>query len=123
MTDKKQLDYSYDYLADALFIYVVGSSDYEEAIEINNNTYLSLDEDSYPVALEILDASKVLHVKKFNLKNIKSINLKTCINNKEIIVDCVLEVPIHNKNQIKSTNSVIVNDMNLPNITAELATA
>ena len=123
MTDKKQLDYSYDYLADSLFIYVVGSSDYEEAIEINNNTYLSLDEDSYPVALEILDASKVLHVKKFNLKNIKSINLKTCINNKEIIVDCVLEVPIHNKNQIKSTNSVIVNNMNLPNITAEIATA
>jgi hypothetical protein len=46
-----------------------------------------------------------------------------CINNKKIMVDCVLEVPTHNKNQIKSTNSVIVNDMDLPSITAELATA
>lgn len=120
---KKQLDYRYDSLADALFIYVVDSSDYEEAIEIASNTYLSLDEDNYPVALEILDASKVLDVQKFNLKNIKRINLKMCINDEKIIVDCVLEVPVHNKNQIKSTNSVIVNDLDLPSITAELATA
>lgn len=123
MTLKKKLDYKYDALADALLIYAADSSDYEEAIEINPNTYLSLDEDSYPAALEILDASKVLDVQKFNLKNIKSINLKICINNKKIMNDCVLEIPVHNKNQIKSTNPVIVNDMDLPDITAELATA
>ena len=120
---KKQLDYRHDSLADALFIYVVNSTDYEEAIEITPNTYLSLDENYYLVAIEILDASKVLDVQKFNLKNIKSINLKMCFNNEKIVVDCILEVPVHNKNLIKSTNSVIGNDLQLPSITADLATA
>lgn len=74
----KKIDYNYDVLAGALSIFVGNSSDYEEAIELDSNTFLAIDENNYPNALEILDASSVLNTKKFSLKRIKSINLKIC---------------------------------------------
>jgi hypothetical protein len=37
---KLNVDYEYDGLADALSIYVIDSKDYEEAVELNYDTYL-----------------------------------------------------------------------------------
>jgi len=117
----QKLKYKYDTLADALSIYVVDGSRFEEAIELDSNIFLVIGEDNYPTALEILDASKVLDVKKYSLKRINSIHLKMCIDNDKIIVECIFNFPIHSGEKIKSTNSTIINDMNLPNIETELA--
>jgi len=117
----QKLNYRYDDLADALFIYVIDGPDYEEAIELDSNIFLVVGDDNYPTALEILDASKVLDVQKFSLKRINRIHLKMCISNDKIIVECILNLLIHSGEEIKSTNSTIVNDMGLPTLEAELA--
>lgn len=63
----------------------------------------------------------MLDVNKFSLKRINSITLKICISEDRIVVDCILNLPIHSGEEVKSTNSTVVNDMNLPTLEAELA--
>ena len=119
----QELNYRYDALADVLYIYVIDSSDAEEAIELNPNMYLTIDEKDTPSAVELLDASKVLETTKFSLKRIQKIHLKIFIDKNNISVYCSLRVPVHNNELLKSTSYTIVNDFNLPDIEAKLAMA
>ncbi|MGL6298579.1 MAG: DUF2283 domain-containing protein [Methanobacteriaceae archaeon] len=116
------LNYNYDALADVLYMYLVDNLNHEEGVELDNNTFLTLDKNGAPVALEILDASKVLSIpNKLSLKRIKSINLDIKITKDFITVYCILNVPIHSSENIKSSKSVIANVMGLPVINTELA--
>ena len=117
----QKLNYNYDALADVLYIYVVNFSEGEEAIELNPNMYLTIDEETIPSAIEILDASKILETTKFSLKRIQEIHLKISINKNEISVNCSLKIPVHNNELLKSTNDTIINDLNLPELEAKLA--
>ncbi|MCL2114840.1 MAG: DUF2283 domain-containing protein [Methanobrevibacter sp.] len=116
----QKLNYNYDALADVLYIYVVNFSEGEEAIELNPNMYLTIDEEAIPSAIEILDASKILETTKFSLKRIQKIHLKISINKNDIRVNCSLKIPVHNNELLKSTNDTIINDLNLPELEAKL---
>ena len=120
MQFNQELNYRYDEIADALYIYII-NSDAEEAIELNPNMYLIIDEKASPSAIELLDASKILEATKFSLKRIQKIHLKISINKNKISIQCSLKIPIHNNETLKSTSYTSINDLNLPELEAKLA--
>lgn len=118
-----EIKYTYDPIADALSIHVVDDAEYDKTISFNNNILLDFDKNDRPVALEILDARKLLNVNIRSLKRIVSIDLQVEVNDKEIIVKCNLQVPIDGGNQLRSNDYTIDNYMNLPPMKIELVTA
>lgn len=117
-----KIEHSYDADADALFINKVGNYDYDESVELRNDVILDFDINLKPSALEILNASKILNVPKYNLKNIKSISMKIGVNKELICLDLSLKVLIHNKTLLKSLNNSAINDINAPVMHTELVT-
>jgi len=104
MTDDNifEVEYKYDMEVDALFINIKKDYEYDTSIELDNDVIMDFDKNSVPVALEVLNASRVLK---------KSIGLKV-----------FLGVTIHNKEQIHSVDTFTSNDTGIPNIETELAT-
>jgi hypothetical protein len=97
--------------------------EYEEAIELNKNSYLHFDDDFKPVELEILDATKVLNIDKLGLKRIKDIALKILISDDKIHVNCEILIPSRNNQKLRSANSVVDNNIKAPPLNLELSTA
>ena len=116
--------YNYDIEVDALFIYkvnYVGGSDYEESIELNADIILDFDKEGFPIVLEVLNASNVFKLPKSSIGNIDNIQMSVGISEKIINLNINMEVLNGNIKELKSTNSMAINDINLPNIDAELA--
>lgn len=117
-----EIESMYDYHSDVLGIKIADDYDYEESIELEEGIILDFDVDGIPVALEILDASKVLNVPdKQYLFNIKKMYMKICISEKVIEVHFNVNVEIHSKREIMSFDSIAINDINAPIIVTELA--
>lgn len=117
------IEHAYHPDADALFINMVENYDYDKSIELTNDIILDFDVDRKAVALEILGASKVFNVSKFNLKNIGPIEMKIGVNEKLICVELSIGILIHNKEILKSLNQTTVNNINATSMNIELATA
>jgi uncharacterized protein YuzE len=75
-----EVDYQYDMDVDGLFIYVSKDYNYDTSIELDNDVILDFDEAGTPVALEILNASRVLKVPKYALNGIKEIKMTIKVN-------------------------------------------
>ncbi|MDR0911527.1 MAG: DUF2283 domain-containing protein [Methanobrevibacter sp.] len=84
----KPITYTYDPLADALFIQVE-NYEHENTIELNNDVMMDFNKNDEFIALEILSASKVLDTTKFSLKNIISIDLHLKITNDQIFINSI----------------------------------
>lgn len=122
MEDQKiMVKKSYDPVEDSLYIRSVEDYNYRESVELGMNMILDFDENKTPVALEILDASKVLNVTPFALQHLKKCNIRILINKRSIILSAKFTVPIHNKGQEKPLNVETTNDLNIPQIEANLA--
>ncbi|MDR3290897.1 MAG: DUF2283 domain-containing protein [Methanobrevibacter sp.] len=120
---KVKVDYTYDHLADALFVYIKDNNDYEEAIELNPITYLSFNSKGFPAAIEFLDASKVLRAKKYGLQNIKKIDININITEECIKIKSSFMIPLHNKEESKVNILSIGNDHVMPVVNVELITS
>ncbi|MDR3290526.1 MAG: DUF2283 domain-containing protein [Methanobrevibacter sp.] len=120
---KLNVDYTYDPLADVLFVYIKDNNDYEEAIELNPITYLSFNSKGFPVVIEFLDASKVLRAKKYGLQNIKKIDININITKECIKIESSFTIPLHNKEESKVRTLSIGNDYLIPIVNVELITA
>jgi uncharacterized protein YuzE len=117
------VNYTHDPLADALFVYIKENNYYEEAIELNPITYLSFNSKGFPIAIEFLDASKVLRAKKFGLRNIKKIDISINITKECIKIESSFMIPLHNKEESKVSTLSISNDYVIPVVNVELITA
>jgi uncharacterized protein YuzE len=123
MISNNNAGYSYDALVDVLSVKSNNLIIIEESIELNPNIYLSFDDKGIPVAIEFLDASKLLKVNKLGLNKIMKIDISININNDNIKVLCKFIIPKHGGNVEKRVNQSISNKEGMQPINIELATA
>lgn len=118
-----EVDYQYDMDVDGLFIYVSQDYNYDTSIELDNDVILDFDEVGIPVALEILNASRVLKVPKYILNGIEEIKMTIKVNEKFISLKAGFGVILHNREQIQLVDTFTSNDIGIPATETELATA
>lgn len=118
-----EVDYRYDMDVDGLFVYVSGDYQYDTSIELNNDVILDFDESGIPVALEILNASHVLKVPKYALNGIEEIKMSIKVNEKSISLKAGFGVILHNREQTQLVDTFTSNDIGIPTMETELATA
>jgi len=117
-----KIESMYDYQHDILGIRVVGGYKYKESVELEEGVMLDFNKDNIPIALEILDASKVLNIpNKQCLSNRKNIQMNISISDEIIKVCLEVVVKIHNKEETMSVNSSTINYINAPTMQTELA--
>jgi uncharacterized protein YuzE len=117
-----EIESMYDYHFDVFGIRVKDDYKYKESLELEEGIILDFDEDNFPVALEILDASKILKIPdKQYLNNRKSVKMNICITDEIISLEVEVGVIIHHKNDIKILDSSAINDIKAPAMKTELA--
>jgi uncharacterized protein YuzE len=89
------MDKDYDYQNDSLFLYVSHDHEYKESIELGANITLDFDKHYVPIALEILDASKVLGIEKFIFNKGFKLNMEIGINEVSISIKALFKVFKH----------------------------
>jgi uncharacterized protein YuzE len=72
-------------------------NEYKESMELGNNIILDFDKQYVPVALEILDASKVLGIDRFVLKKDFGLDMQIGINQDSITISATFKVFKHQK--------------------------
>jgi len=118
-----RMEKDYDFQNDSLFMYITDGYEYKESVELGDNIILDFDDDDVPVAVEILDAAKVLNVEKFSLQNLKSLNMEISIEKDSITIEAKFKVLLHQKELDAPISLEVPNDMNLPQIQTEFALA
>lgn len=108
------IEWQYDYVADSLFINVVKKYNYKESVEITDDIILDIDETNRPVALEILDASKVFNLNKIHVKQLKSVNAAIKITEETICINAGFYFLVHQKPIPIPLNEEIPNEEGLP---------
>lgn len=83
---KSTLNYEYDYEYDLVDIVIDKSHKYEKSIEITKGCILDLDENGFPSTLEIISASKILGIHKWDLIS-PDIGLSIKINEELICIE------------------------------------
>ncbi len=63
-----EMEQDYDYRGDSLFFYVDEDYNHKKSIRFTDDIILDFDDNDVPVALELLNASKILNVNKSALK-------------------------------------------------------
>lgn len=122
---KKQftMKQDYDYLTDSLFLYSDEEYRYKKSVRITDDLILDFDQDDVPVALELLNASKILHVKKSSLNEPVGLDMQIRVGEDTIKLEGIFLISIH-KNEIpKSLNKETPNRTNLTASGAHFATA
>ncbi len=64
------MDQDYDYQSDSLLLHITEDYEYKKSVRLEEDIILDFDKNDVPVALELLNASKTLHVKKSSLINL-----------------------------------------------------
>jgi len=122
MINQESISYTYDPIADALFI-KVKNYEHETSIQLNDNVIMDLNKEKQFIALEILSASHVLNTNKSSLGEITNIVMHVKVTDYQIFVNGIFTLAIHDHEEIKVANASILNDINLPNIDTSLVTA
>ncbi|MGN0094419.1 MAG: DUF2283 domain-containing protein [Methanobrevibacter sp.] len=117
-----EIDYNYDFSYDILTVTIKNDYEYGETIEMDNNILLDFDVKGVPVSLEIINASEVLNVKKYSLKNMHSFQMNVTVNEDTITVNINFVVKVHNKNQDSSLKCLINNYLNIPHTETQMIT-
>ena len=117
------MDQDYDYQNDSLFLYIEDEHEYKESIELGNNIILDFDKYYVPVALEILDASKILGIEKFILKKGFKLQMQIRINADSISIQATFKVFKHQKLINTPVNATIPNNMNIPDMQSSFEVA
>lgn len=118
-----QIESMYDNHFDVLGIRVVDDYKYKESVELEEGIILDFDENNIPVALEILDASKVLKIpKKQCLDKRTCIHMNICINDEVILVKLTVGIEIHNRKASMPIDLSTINNINAPVMQTDLVT-
>jgi len=123
MLKEGNIEWEYDFVGDSLFINVIRDYKYKESIELTDDVILDIDEDNRPVALEILDASKIFGLKKAFIKQLAEIEAHIKITERFISIKASFLFLIHQKSTLKPLNEQTVNLISLPIHETHFATA
>lgn len=120
------LESRYEHHFDTLLLRITKPYKYKESVEIGEGIILDFDEENVPVALEILNASKIFKVPKYALnkptENI-GVHMGIKVDEKSICLKADFAIKLHNNRQDYSVESFTANNSQIPNLTTELATA
>jgi len=108
--------YKYDNEIDALFIHNKKEYIYDSSIELDHDIILDYDHDGIPVAIELLNTSKIFKVPKNSLKTIDNVHIYVKVTEKSILLELNFDVCLNNKKQKCFFNSLKSNTIPLPNI-------
>ncbi len=112
----------YDYHFDVFGIRVKDDYEYKESVELEEGIILDFDKNDVPVALEILDASKIFDVPdKQYLSNRGPVRMSICITDELISLEVEVKVVIHNSRDIKTMDSSAINNIHAPAMKKDLA--
>lgn len=123
VTKRFTMEHDYDVIGDSLFFYVEEDYEYKRSVRLTDDIILDFDIDDVPVALELLNASKILKVNKFSLKGPVGLDMNICIGEDSIKLDAKLRILIHNKKTLKPLIEETVNSTNLSSTQVHFATA
>jgi len=119
----EKVSLNYDYENDILFFYK-NNEDYEFSEILNKSIAMDFNKNDNPIGIEILDASEQFKTKKLHLNSVKKANVKISINEQDIKLSIKLLVEIHNKQTpLENVNIVENNNLKIPNIETNMATA
>jgi len=118
-----EVEYKYDYTYDVLAIKVTRPFKYNKTVEMDEGILLDFDVDNIPVSLEILDASKILNVPKYSLKELIDFKMSVSVDDKSICLYANFKVMLHSKEQSPILESFTSNYPNIPSMETEFATA
>jgi uncharacterized protein YuzE len=104
--------YDYDFENDSLFV-IRNGVHLEASIDLGN-VILDMGVDGTPVGFEILHASKVFKISKYQIKNFHHIRAEYVITEKTIEVTFTITVDVRNSETPKIAISQGINDMDLP---------
>jgi len=111
----------YDIEVDALALDTKRKYKYEVSKRVTNLVVIDLSDKNLPISVEILDASKVLNIKKNLLENIEGGKVAIKINDKiELSISLVIS---NDNNYSQSVNLVGDNETHIPDIETEFAIA
>lgn len=113
--------YDYSDEVDALVIYDKEDYIYDSSIELDQDIILDYDPDGIPVAIELLNTSKIFKVPKDSLKTIENIQGYAKVTEKSIFVEFTFEVCFNNKKQSCFFDSIKSNNVALPNIEIKIS--
>jgi len=108
--------YEYDDEIDALFIHDKKEYIYDSSIELDHDIILDYDHDGIPVAIELLNTSKIFKVPKNSLKAIDNVHIYVKITEKSILIELNFDVCFNDKKQKCFFDSLKENTIPLPNI-------
>ena len=115
-----KIKYSYDKELNSLYIYTSKKYAYEESIELNPNVIMDFDNKKTPVAVELLSASKLFKIDKYNFNNIKNLNVLIKINEDIIKLTIILTIHISEESIKQEFDCKCINNLSAPNINTEL---
>ena len=121
--NKNIMLFHYDHEEDILFFYSKKNHKYEVSEFITKSVVMDLNENKFPIGVEILDASKLLNTEKYLLKNIKDGEIAIKINEDKIELILSLTIPIHQKTTPVPVSVVGDNKSQIPNIQTEVTLA
>jgi len=115
--------FHYDYEEDILFFYSKKKYKYEVSEFITKSVVIDLNENKFPIGVEILDASKLMNTKKHLLKNIKEGEIAIKISEDKIELGLTLIIPVHQEATSVPVSVVGDNKSQIPSIQTEVAVA
>ena len=107
--------------SDALFIHDKKDYIYDSSIELDYGIILDYDHDGIPVAIELLNASKIFKIPKDSLQTIDKLEVHVKVNEKSIHLELNFEVSLNNKKQNCSLDSLKYNNLSLPNTEVKIS--
>jgi uncharacterized protein YuzE len=105
---------NYDAENDSLFLYVIDDYKYRESVELDGNIILDFDENCVPVALEILNVSKLFGVSKYYLTKPISFRMSIAVSKKSIAIKSLFSINVRQRITEKPIKAETLNDINLP---------
>jgi uncharacterized protein YuzE len=125
ITKKRQftVEQDYDFLGDSLLFNITEKYSYQKSVQFNDNIIIDFDENDVPVALELLNASKLLHVNKYSLTHPLGIDMCIEVGPESIRLEAKFSILIHQKPTPLSLHEQIANDVNLKSSEAHFARA
>lgn len=120
---QNEVKWDYDFVGDSLFIKIIKDYKYRESVEVTCDVILDIGEDNKPVALEILDVSKLFKLKKLYIRQLTSLKANIKITEDIINIKTSFSFLVHQKSTQKSLNEQAVNDISLPVFETNFATA
>jgi uncharacterized protein YuzE len=108
-----EMEQDYDYVGDSLLFNITEEYNYKRSLRLTDNIIIDFDEKDVPVALELLNASKVLHTKKSFLTHPVGIEMFIGIGEETVTLNAKFTISIHHKKTPSVLNEQIANDINL----------